>query len=143
MEAINATRKGELARLIDRFFTQDRNQTGLTVDHIAAMAASWDDHLSNAHAPGHRYEEIYELAVQQYENKAPFSVFDMLGAWSTIQAREQAAARVRPLKCDWEHIDDDMNVLGMFIGNKEEAIMPCPTCRYAAFEQKRKELSRQ
>ena len=132
---VMSRRRVRISQLLDRQFL-DKGQTPPPNDLLAAMVHSWDEHLTRNRVPADRLDDVYNRAVDDYTDQGPFSVFDMLKAWKAICA-EESASRPRQVVCEWEHVDEDMNVIVVWIATGLDVTMPCPDCRPAAFEQKR------
>ena len=61
---------------------------------LLARAVSWEEHLTNMGCKPKDYERVYKLALQNYTNNAPFSIYDLLNAWRQIREVEHASQQV-------------------------------------------------
>ena len=120
-------RRVVLSKLIDRLYACDKNQGPPDDDLLTELANSWDEHLTRAGVPTSRFNDVYLEAVQLYDRKGPFGIFDMLAGWQSLQARETTPRDEKP-PCPWEHINEEKDVEGVLVGSAETVILPCPEC---------------
>ena len=105
------------------------------------MAARWDRHLTRNQVPSKRLQQVYDRAVDIYDNKSPFSVFHLLAAWDQIRTEERVPQRRAPEQCDYEHLDEEKKLVELvFVGSQREATLPCPVCLPAEFNAARKAM---
>jgi hypothetical protein len=56
---------------------------------LLSRAVSWEEHLTDMGCKPKDYERVYKLAIQNYTNKGPFGIYELLNAWRQIRDMEQ------------------------------------------------------